>query len=243
VKDPILRLEDISVVAPIDGRYLLKNISFELAEYSRLGIIGASGAGKSTLLRPINRLISPISGKIYFNSQDISTIPPQQLRCRVVLVPQDASLLGMKVKEAIAYPLILQQLGRSEIERRIAFWQEKLSIPDEWFDKDELQLSGGQKQIVAIARALVINPQILLLDEPTSALDFGRARQVFNVLQESRITIILVSHQWELLRDFCDRFIYLDLGNLIFDREIEQIDWQSLKERLISTKTEDDREW
>ncbi len=242
MKDLILRLEDISVVTPIDGRYLLKNISFGLTESSRLGIIGASGAGKSTLLRQINRLISPISGKIYLDRQDISILSPQQLRRRVVLVSQETSLLGMKVREAIVYPLILQQLGR-EIDRRIEFWQEKLSIPDEWLEKEELQLSGGQKQIVAIARALVMNPQILLLDEPTSALDFGRAQQVFNVLQESGMTVILVSHQWELLQGFCERFVYLEQGNLIFDQEVEQIDWQSLKERLIATKIEDDQEW
>jgi D-methionine transport system ATP-binding protein len=194
-------------------------------------------------LRQINRLISPISGKIYLDRQDISILPPQQLRRRIVLVSQETSLLGMKVREAIVYPLILQQLGRSEIDRRIEFWQEKLSIPDEWLEKEELQLSGGQKQIVAIARAFIMNPQILLLDEPTSALDFGRAQQVFNVVKESGMTVILVSHQWELLQGFCDRFIYLERGNLIFDQNIEQIDWQSLKERLIAAKTEDDREW
>jgi D-methionine transport system ATP-binding protein len=239
----MLQLEDIGVISSIDGRYLLKNISFNLVQSSRLGIIGASGAGKSTLLRAIVRLISPSTGKIYLEDRDISLLVPQELRRRLVLVPQDTSLLGMKAREAIAYPLILQRLERAEIDRRLEFWQEKLSLPNEWLSREELQLSGGQKQLVAIARALVTKPQILLLDEPTSALDFGRARQVFEVLKESGITIILVSHQWDLLEGFCDRLIYLDRGNLIFDRITKEVDWQSLKEALMAAKIEDDREW
>jgi D-methionine transport system ATP-binding protein len=239
----MLQLEDVSAVASIDGRYLLKNISFTLAQSSRLGIVGASGSGKSTLLRAIVRLIAPISGKILFEGRDISSILPQDLRRRIVLLPQDTNLLGMRVREAIAYPLVLQKLGRGEVDRRVECWRQKLFIPDEWLDKEELQLSGGQKQIVAIARALVLSPQILLLDEPTSALDFGRAKQILSILQELNISIVLVSHQWDLLKDFCDRLVYLDRGNLIFDRDTREVDWQDLKEKLINTKIEDDREW
>lgn len=239
----MLQLDEIGVVSLIDGRYLLKNISFNLAQSSRLGVVGASGAGKSTLLRAIVRLISPSTGKIYLENRDISLIVPQELRRRLVFVPQDTSLLGMKVREAIVYPLVLQRLERMEIDRRLEFWQEKLSLPDEWLSRDELQLSGGQKQLVAIARALVTKPQILLLDEPTSALDFRRVQQVFEVLKESGITIILVSHQWDLLESFCDRLIYLDRGNLIFNCNIEEVNWQSFQETLIAAKIEADQEW
>jgi D-methionine transport system ATP-binding protein len=228
----ILELEDVSTVTATQGKYLVQNISFRAINNDCLGVIGASGAGKTTLLRLINRLISPNQGKIYLDRQDISTIAPQKLRRQIVLLPQETSLLGDRVREAIAYPLQLQKLTPAEIDRRIAFWQEQLHLPDAWLDRTELQLSGGQKQVVAMARALVMQPQILLLDEPTSALDLGRARQLLGAIKNTGTTVLFVSHQWELIKEFCNRVLYFDRGRLILDQDIAEIDWQNLQEKL-----------
>jgi D-methionine transport system ATP-binding protein len=243
-----LRLDKVSLSTPVGSQYLLKDVSFEIAKTELICLIGASGAGKTTLLRLLNRLSEPSAGTIYLEGQDYRTIPVIQLRQQIVLVQQESKLLGMTVKEALAYPLSLRGLDKAQIGQRILYWSDRLHIPQEWLERTEVQLSVGQRQTVAIARALVIQPKILLLDEPTSALDAGRASQLLQVLTNlaaaGETTIIMVNHQLELAQAFCERLLYLENGQLIQDSiNNSTLDWVKLKDRLVQTEMKAAEDW
>lgn len=242
-----LRLAQVSVSGSVGSHYLLKDISFDVFQGDRLAIIGPSGAGKTSLLRVLNRLSEPTSGSIYLENQDYRQIPVIQLRQQITLVSQESKLLGMTVQEALEYPLVLRGLPRSQIKQRLLHWIEQLNIPTEWLERTEMQLSVGQRQVVAIARALVIQPKILLLDEPTSALDAGRASYLLQVLTQlatnSHTTILMVNHQLELAQQFCTRVLYLQHGQLIQDTPNETLDWSKLRETLIKAEVQAAEEW
>lgn len=243
----ILRLEGVSLQATIGSDFLLQNISCDLQQGSKIGVIGASGAGKTSFLRLLNRLISPSQGTIYVRDLPELELPVTQLRRQIVLAPQEPKLLGMKVIDALGYPLYLQKLSQSEIKQRINTWVDLLRIPESWFHKTELQLSLGQRQLVAIARALVMQPQVLLLDEPTSALDLGTATHLLSVLtelnQSQNLTIVMVNHQLELIKDFCDRLLFLNAGKLEADFQANELHWQMLQQRLMHSIVQSESEW
>lgn len=243
----ILRLEQISLAALIGSDFLLRDISFEIKPKDKLAIIGASGAGKTSLLRILNRLNTPSEGKIYFQTAAWEKIPPIQLRRQIVLVTQEPKLLGMTVEEALSYPLQLQKLSTTQIRQKIDTWSNMLHIPQEWFNKTELELSLGQRQLVAIARAIIMQPQILLLDEPTSALDIGIAHHLLSVLdhlnQTQDLTIVMVNHQFEIVENFAERILYLVDGRLEADTPATEMVWQKLRQRLLQEQKKQDQEW
>ena len=243
----IMRIKQVSLSACFGSKYLLQDISFEVFKRDRLVIIGPSGAGKTSLLRILNRLITPTQGLVYLHNQEFNQIPVIQLRQQVILVPQEPKLLGMTVAETLAYPLVLQQLPKGEIQQRVEYFMARLHLSTDWLERNELQLSLGQRQLVAIARALVMQPQILLLDEPTSALDRGFALHLLEVLNQlansGETTIIMVNHQLELAQQFANRIIYLRDGHLLEDAAINELDWSKLKENLLQAATQVTQEW
>ncbi|MCC0179211.1 ATP-binding cassette domain-containing protein [Waterburya agarophytonicola K14] len=243
----ILRLKAVSLQASVGSDFLLHNISWELKQGSKVAVVGASGAGKTSLLRLLNRLASPTKGKIFIRDLPAKRLTTTQLRRQIVLAPQEPKLLGMKVIDALGYPLRLQKLPESEIRQRIETWVNLIRIPDEWFDKTELQLSLGQRQLVGIARSLVMQPEVLLLDEPTSALDIGTATHVFSVLgklnQSQNLTIVMVNHQLELLVDFCDRILFLNEGRLEEDLPANDTNWDKLRQKILRSHSEQEQEW
>ncbi len=246
-QSPQLRVEQVSLVGALGSQYLIRDISFEVSAGSRLCLIGPSGAGKTSLLRLLNRLNEPTQGKIYLENQDIQKLPVIELRRQIMLLLQEPKLLGMTVQQALAYPLTLQQLPAQQIQQRIDTYRELLHIPIDWLDRTELQLSVGQRQLVAIARALVIQPKILLLDEPTSALDAGLASHVLTVLSDlamkDQMTTLMVNHQLDMAEGFCTRVLYLQEGQLLQDTSASTIDWKQLRERLIQAEAQAAQEW
>ena len=164
--------------------FLLKEISWTVYPGDRWGIVGSSGSGKTSLLRLLNRLSESTAGTIYFQGQSIRKMSSLKLRQRVMLVPQEPRLLGMTVQEALTYPLRLRELPKTTIEQRLEALINQFQLPRDWLGRSEIQLSVGQRQLVAIARALGPNPEILLLDEPTSALDTGRIGQLIEVFAQ-----------------------------------------------------------
>jgi D-methionine transport system ATP-binding protein len=226
---------------------ILTDISFEVFKGDRICLIGPSGAGKTSLLRLLNRLSEPTSGAIYLENQDYQKIPVIELRRQVMLVPQEPKLLGMTVREALAYPLVLQQLPKRQIEERLEIIREQLHVPADWLERTELQLSVGQRQLVGIARALVIQPKILLLDEPTSALDAGTASHVLGVLADlavkGKMAIVMVNHQLDMAQLFCTRILYLQEGQLLQNAPVIQIDWKQLRETLVQAEAQASQEW
>jgi D-methionine transport system ATP-binding protein len=229
----------------------LTDISVAIARGSRTALIGATGSGKTTFLRLLNRLIDPSQGMIAITLNDrdalqnIQEIPIQTLRRRVVLVPQEPTLLGMQVNEAIAYPLKLQKSNPKEIDARIKKWIDRLQIDRQLLNRSERELSLGQRQWVAIARALVMQPEILLLDEPTSALDRGLSHLLLDILTEQAqapqpMTVIMINHQLDLVQSWCDWLICLAHGQLTEDRAANEVDWQAIDDSLKRDQTQRD---
>jgi D-methionine transport system ATP-binding protein len=247
-----LRLEKVCLLTKLktqgkenlQGYPILQDISFEVSKGDRIAIVGPSGAGKTHLLRLINRLSEASSGNIYLENQEYHQTPVLQIREHVTLVLQESKLLGMTVKEALAYPLVLRGFPKQTIQQRMSHWIEQLQIPDDWLGRTEVQLSTGQRQLVAIARALVIQPKILLLDEPTSALDASTAFRLLEVLnqlaQSHQTTILLVSHQIELVQNFSTRLFYLQQGRLLLNQKASLVDWINLQERLRQAQAQED---
>ena len=218
-------------------RTLLTDISVAIAKGSKTALIGATGSGKTTFLRLLNRLTDPSVGIIALNGKNIQDIPIQTLRRQVLLVPQEPSLLGMTVTEAIAYPLKLQNFTQSEIDLRSQKWLEKLQIDRKLLNRSELELSLGQRQWIAIARALMMEPEVLLLDEPTSALDRGLSHLLLEVLTDltklpQPVTVVMINHQLDLVQTWCDRLICLHKGQLVQDAEASLVNWQDIDDLL-----------
>ncbi|MBE9178182.1 ATP-binding cassette domain-containing protein [Oculatella sp. LEGE 06141] len=244
---PCLHLEQVGLKAAIGPRYILQNVSCKVARGDRLALVGPSGSGKTSLLRLLNRLSELSDGHIYLNGQDIRHIPVIQLRQQVTLVPQESKLLGMTVRDTLAYPLVLRGETKQTIQQRLLTWTEQLHIPTDWLDRTEMQLSVGQRQLVAIARALMIQPHVLLLDEPTSALDAGRGHNLINLLTQlatqQQLTILMANHQLDIAQQFCNRLLYLEQGRLVQETAADQTDWAELKQALIAAEAKEAEEW
>ncbi|MDY6782822.1 MAG: ATP-binding cassette domain-containing protein [Cyanobacteriota bacterium] len=245
--DKLLQLEQVSLAAPIGSSFILQDISFSLNSGDRVALVGASGSGKTTLLRLLNRLSDPTRGKITLENRPYAQIPPLSLRRQVALVPQEPKLLGMTVAEALAYPLVLQKFPSSEIKQRVQRECQRLKIPEQWRDRNELQLSLGQRQLCAIARSLVMEPKILLLDEPTSALDIGTATRVLQGLHDEsdRIptAILMVNHHLEQLESWCDRVLYLESGRLLENWARDRVNWDELRAAIAQLEAREALEW
>lgn len=243
----LLQLDRLSYTPTNFNQPLLTDISLTLAAGESIALTGLTGAGKSTLFRLLNRLNEPTTGEMLLDSVNAHTIPPIALRRRVMLVAQEPKLLGMKVREVLAYPLQLQSLAPSEITYRIANAIELLQIPNDWLERTESQLSTGQKQLVSIARGLVTQPQVLLLDEPIASLDFATAERVLAAISQFtrslNIGTIFICHQLELAVKFSDRVLYLQDGKLSFDRPSTSVDWQILQQQLRDLEARTDDEW
>ncbi len=248
----LLRLEQVSYTEKLSTQTkhklpeypILQDISFEVYQGDRVAITGPSGAGKSYLLRLLNRLCEPTRGKIYLENKEYSQIPVLELRQSITLVTQETKLLGMSVREALTYPLMLRKLPNSQIQQRLSYWMEELHIPQDWLGRTETQLSGGQRQLVNLARGLIIQPKILLLDEPTSNMDLATATRVIEVLnhlyEKYQTTILTINHQLNIAQIFCTRLLYLQQGKLITNQTASQINWNNLQESLKQAEAHDD---
>lgn len=240
----ILHWDHVTFSTSITEQILIQDISTAFSYGERIGIIGASGAGKSTLLRLCNNLLSPSQGNIYFQQQSLTEYNPLQLRREIVLVLQEPKLLGMTAKQALIYPLQLQELPPSEIKFRLTTAMYTFSIPDSWLEKKEGEFSLGQRQLIAIARAIMMQPKVLLLDEPISALDQGKSQKLrqilINLSQEREILIMVANHQLDWVKEFASRVIVLEQGRLIQDLAVTEVNWQEMKQSFIRQVNESD---
>jgi D-methionine transport system ATP-binding protein len=237
-----LELEQVSVMSGL-GHSLLDQISFRIEQPgSKVGIVGASGSGKTTLLKLLNRLIDPTEGRILWQGQPNKDIPAPILRQQIMLVPQESQLLGMTVQQTLAYPLQLQKLPATEVQQRMERWESRLDIPSEWMLRQALELSVGQRQWVSLCRALIAQPQMLLLDEPTSALDPGRIELLCNILRQLKCSVLIVSHQYSVLQGLCDRILWMDQGQLRQDKIAQDINWSEIQ-TVLSEKAAAPADW
>lgn len=219
----ILRLEHIQKYYGNEGAITkaIKDIGFSVKEGEFLGIMGASGSGKTTLLNCISTIDTVSAGHIYLEGNDITEIKPKALarfrRENLGFVFQDFNLLDtLTVSENIALALAINKVPVKEVEPRVQEMAEKLNISD-ILDKYPYQISGGQKQRCACARALIGGPKLLLMDEPTGALDSHSSQMLLSTIQRIHeqlgATILMVTHD-AFTASYAERILFLQDGEI-----------------------------
>lgn len=222
MSEALLEFAGVSYAWP-DGRAVFVDLSFRIEQGEKVVLLGPNGAGKSTLLRLANGLMAPGSGNIRWQGQPLSTERLRQrdfaraFRQANVLLFQhpEAMLFNPTVREEIAYGP--RQLGLPDGEARLAHWAEELGL-DELLDEAPFTLSGGQKQKVALACLLVLDPHFLALDEPSASLDPATVGWLIDTLLDSGRTILASTHNLSLAAELGERALILDArGRLCYD--------------------------
>ncbi len=207
--------------------HAVQDVSLTVETGEIFGIIGFSGAGKSTLVRCINLLERPTSGEVLLDGQELTALPPKQLRQarkKIGMIFQHFNLMPSRtVAGNVAYPLRGSGLSREQIAAKVQSLLELVGIGDK-ADAFPSQLSGGQKQRVAIARALANDPSVLLCDEATSALDPQTTKAILHLLRDLNaklgLTIVLITHEMAVVREICHRVAVMEHGRVAEQGEV-----------------------
>jgi oligopeptide/dipeptide ABC transporter ATP-binding protein len=233
--EPLLEVKDLKKYFPIRGGifsktigyvYAVNGVSFYLMEGESLGLVGESGCGKSTTARVILRLIEPTEGEILFDGKDVCKLDREEMRSirrdmQIVFQDPYASLDPRRtVEQIIEEPLNVFQVGtRKERQERVAYLLEKVGLSPEHARRYPHEFSGGQRQRIGIARALALNPKLVIGDEPVSALDVSIQAQVINLLEdlqkEFHLSYIIISHDLAVVEHICDRIAVMYLGRIV----------------------------
>jgi oligopeptide/dipeptide ABC transporter ATP-binding protein len=208
-----------------DVVHAVENISLEIAEGETLGIVGESGCGKSTLGRMIVRLEDPTAGSILFEGKDLAKESNRALRSirkRLQMIFQDpyASLNPRRqIGKIVEEPLRIHGMGKSERRTLALELLKKVGLDENSYEKYPHEFSGGQRQRVVIARALALNPKLVVADEPVSALDVSIQAQVLNLFKdiqkEMGLTYIFIAHDLGVVRHVSDRIAVMYLGKVV----------------------------
>ncbi|MCR9610807.1 ATP-binding cassette domain-containing protein [Vibrio alginolyticus] len=229
----LMSARDLNVHFPV-SRHLIPSrrkivkavngIDLDVYRGETLGIVGESGCGKSTLARALLRLIEPTHGELTWKGQDMLGFSKKELSSRrreFQMVFQDPSAClnpRLTISECIAEPLLTHepQLKRAEVEKRVIAMMDKVGLLASQRNRYPHEFSGGQCQRVGIARALILNPDLVVCDEPVSALDVSIQAQVINLLddlkQEMGLTLVMIAHDLSVVRHISDRVMVMYLG-------------------------------
>ena len=232
---PILEAAHLEIQFPVRGGGVLgrsrekvhavSDVSFALHQGETLGVVGESGCGKTTLIRGLIRLIDPTEGAVLFRGTDISRasrrgMAPIRREMQMVFQDPQASLNPRKrIRQILATPLRIAGVPRDQIDRRSRELLEHVGLNPEHLDRFPHEFSGGQRQRIGIARALAVNPKVMMLDEPVSALDVSIQAQVINLLKELQdefsLTFVFVAHDLSVVRHVSDRIAVMYLGKIV----------------------------
>ncbi|MDB4653027.1 ABC transporter ATP-binding protein [Akkermansiaceae bacterium] len=231
----LLKVEDLRQHFPVRGGLMMKQIgavkavdgvSFDIDTGETLGLVGESGCGKSTLGKSVVRLLDPTSGKISFKGHDITRMrqgsirPLRQDFQMVFQDPAESLDARMAVGELVAEPLVIQgKGGRVSRQKKVAELLNRVGLPANAAGKFPFEFSGGQRQRIGIARALALNPDLLVLDEPVSALDVSVQSQVMNLLLELQrefdMSYLFIAHDLAVVKHMSDRIAVMYLGKIV----------------------------
>lgn len=220
MESPIPFRKSTQSVKAVDG------VSFDVFPGETLGIVGESGCGKSTMARLVNQLITPSGGTVEFKGENLVGIDSKRLRSyrkSIQMVFQDpfASLDPRKtIGQLIAEPLVIHSIGNKETRSaRVKELLEVVGLSEYHAERYPHEFSGGQRQRINIARALALNPEVIICDEPVSALDVSVQAQVINLLKqlqkEFNLTYIFISHDLNVVKYMCDRIAVMYLGKIV----------------------------
>src|SRR3954452_21699090 len=217
----ILFQRQVAAVHAVDG------VSFDVNRGETLGIVGETGCGKSTTARLITRLLEPTSGTISYEGEDISHLSRRQfnpVRREMQMIFQDpySSLNPRKtVGSIISEPYKIHGLkeGKGERKRAVQDLMEQVGLNPEHYNRYPHEFSGGQRQRIGVARAIALQPKMIIADEPVSALDVSIQAQILNLLRDLQreydLTLVLISHDLSVVRHMCDRVAVMYLGKIV----------------------------
>ena len=243
MSDTLLRVEDLKIYYPVAGSGFGKKefvkavdgVTFEVKKGEVFGIVGESGCGKSTLGRGVCKLENLTSGHVYLDGEDMTEYNDRRMRSirkKVQMVFQDpyASLNPrMSVFDIIAEPLLVHHLyqDKADLEKKVLDLLHRVGLDDYHANRYPHEFSGGQRQRIGIARALAVEPSLIIADEPVSALDVSIQAQVLNLLNELKhdldLTYIFVAHDLSVVEYISDRVGVMYLGNFVEVGEKEKI--------------------
>lgn len=189
------------VAYQVKDKQILQNISFTVKKNDFLTLVGPSGAGKSTILKLIANLISPSAGEIRYQNKNINKLDPIAYRCQVSYCFQQPSLFGKTVKDNLLFPYQIRKKEASQ--QHLIDLLNRVDLGTDFLDKEITDLSGGEKQRVALIRNLVFLPKVLLLDEVTTGLDEDSkviVHQLIKAIHDQGITIIQVTHDQDEIK-------------------------------------------
>ena len=244
-KKPLLAVRDLKVYYPIKVRSrgifsqkklvrAVDGISFDVYEGETLGIVGESGCGKSTTGKTIVRLNRPTAGSVTYDGMDLFSCPPQaqaRISREIQIVFQDPySSLDPRftVGRSIAEPLVVHKAGApAERRARVVELMRAVGLREDVYDRYPHEFSGGQRQRVGVARALALNPKLLVCDEPVSALDVSIQAQILNLMQQLQaqfgLTYIFISHNLSVVEHVCNRILVMYLGHIVETAGTEEL--------------------
>jgi oligopeptide transport system ATP-binding protein len=232
---PLLEVDDLKMHFPVREGVLMRarrfnravdGVSFTIAPGETLGLVGESGCGKSTLGRCIVRLYQPTGGKILFNGKDITRLSPRALlpmRREIQMIfqdPMESLNARHTVGEIIEEPLIIHRMGRGPERRlRVAQLLDLVGLPARSATRYPFEFSGGQRQRIGIARAIALNPRLVICDEPVSALDVSIQSQILNLLmdlqRELGLAYLFIAHDLAVVKHISDRIAVMYLGRIV----------------------------
>ena len=207
-----------------DGQVVLKGVSLDIYENEFVTLLGPSGCGKTTLLRILGGFLQPTEGKVLFDGEDIVNVPPYKREINTVF-QKYALFPHMDVYDNIAFGLTLKKEPKDVIEQKVMRMLRLVSLED-YAHRNVTELSGGQQQRIAIARALAMDPDVILFDEPTSALDpemVGEVLELMKELAHTGITMLVVTHEMGFAREVSNRVIFIDEGRIQEDEPPQEL--------------------
>lgn len=241
-EQPLIRVEKLTI--RFGHQTVLKNIDLSVPDGQTLALIGESGCGKSVLIKTLVGLLDPVKGTVEFDGHNMHTLREKELaavRQRFGFVFQNAALFdSMTVGQNVAFPL--EQLGgfsRSEVREQVMERLHEVGLPKNVITKSPAELSGGMRKRVAVARALIVNPEVLLYDEPTTGLDPVMSDVINELIIRTRrrtpVTSIVVTHDMHTVRRVADRVVMLSpyprlaagQPQILFDGTPDQLDQTS----------------